>query len=171
MSLDSVLLFLSAFLAVRLAGQFPAVAECGPPQMPHFAGLCWQAAPGLTGQSTTRQTCSVPSWGPAHMKQHGGWSPQAVKLRWPSWQHLGQTVSTPVSQYCSVLYRDPPNRIPLIRSLRASSSEPTVITIIDPFLLLFCNSLELRSPGGFLSSWYSVPSSVSSRARARPQVR
>ena len=106
MSLDSTVLFLSSFLTARLAGQFPTVAGCGPPQVPHLAGMCLQAVPGLAGQSTTRQICSVPSWGPAHIKQHGGWSPQALKLRWPSWQHLLQTVSTPVSQYCSVLYRD-----------------------------------------------------------------
>ena len=171
MSLDSTVLFLSSFLTARLAGQFPTVAGCGPPQVPHLAGMCLQAVPGLAGQSTTRQICSVPSWGPAHIKQHGGWSPQALKLRWPSWQHLGQTVSTPVSQYCSVLYRDPPKRMPLIRSFRASSIEPTVTTIVDPFWLLFCNSLELRSHVGFLFSWYSVPSSISSRARVRPQVR
>ena len=131
--LDSVFFLLSSFLAACLAGQFPAVAGCGPLQMPHLAGVCLQALPGLAGQSTTRQTCSVPSWGPAHIKQHGGWSPQALKLQWPNWQHLGQTVSTPVSQYCSVLYRDPPKRMPLMRSLRASSSEPTVITIVEPF--------------------------------------
>ncbi|OJJ88654.1 uncharacterized protein ASPGLDRAFT_1499844 [Aspergillus glaucus CBS 516.65] len=131
--LDSVVLFLSSFLAACLAGQFPTVAGCGPPQVPHLAGVCLQAVPGLTGQSTTRQTCSVPSWGPMHIKQHGRWSPQALKLQWPSWQHLGQTVFTPVSQYCSVLYWDPPKRIPLIRSLRDSSSEPTVMTIVEPF--------------------------------------
>lgn len=108
MLLDSVVLFLNSFLVACLAGQFPAVAGCRPPQVPHLAGMCLQVVPSLARQSTTWQTCSVPSWGHAHMKQHGGRSPQALKLRWPSWQHLGQTVSAPVSQYCSVLYWDPP---------------------------------------------------------------
>jgi len=95
-----MILFLSFFLAACLAGQFATVAGCGPPQAPHLAGMCLQAVPDLAGQSTTRQECSVPSWGPAHIKQHGGRSPQALKLWWPNWQHLGQTAPTPVSQYC-----------------------------------------------------------------------
>lgn len=44
-----MVLFLSSFLAARLAGQFPTVAGCGPPQAPHLAGVCLQAVPGLAG--------------------------------------------------------------------------------------------------------------------------
>ena len=51
--LDCAFLFLSSFLAARLAGQFPTVAGCGPPQVPHLAEMCLQAVPGLVGQSTT----------------------------------------------------------------------------------------------------------------------
>ena len=79
MFLDCAFLFLSSFLASRLAGQFPIVAGCGPPQVPHLAGMCLQAVPGLVGQSTTRQTCSVPSCGPAHITSCHSFPPGLVE--------------------------------------------------------------------------------------------
>ncbi|KAL1969929.1 hypothetical protein VTN77DRAFT_7439 [Rasamsonia byssochlamydoides] len=37
------------------------------PPLPHLAGICWHATPGLARQLATLQACPNPSWGPAQM--------------------------------------------------------------------------------------------------------